>query len=204
MAGVTVLAPTAVEADALSTALFVLGPEAGAALIRRLPGRAMWRLTRTLSSIRSTACARRSRPCSSSAAAPAWAASAARTPAGASETRPRWLRTASAAAWEEALNDASIPAARVRTVGEFSRTALATMPGAIVDVPAMPGHPEGARTLGVGYHTDTDPAALASGAARLGEHTVEVLTGIGYEADAIRAMLEADVIAQAKAPVAAA
>ena len=40
MAGVTVLAPTAVEADALSTALFVLGPEAGAELIRRLPGRA--------------------------------------------------------------------------------------------------------------------------------------------------------------------
>lgn len=40
IAGVTVLAPTALEADALSTALFVLGPEAGAALIRRLPGRA--------------------------------------------------------------------------------------------------------------------------------------------------------------------
>lgn len=40
MAGVTVLAPTAVEADALSTALFVLGPDAGAELIRRLPGRA--------------------------------------------------------------------------------------------------------------------------------------------------------------------
>ena len=110
----------------------------------------------------------------------------------------------SAAVWEQALNDASIPAARVRTVGEFTRTALAAMPGAIVEVPAMPGHPEGARTLGIGYHTQADPAALTSGAARLGEHTIEVLAGIGYEADTIRAMIEAGVIAQAKIPVAAA
>ena len=110
----------------------------------------------------------------------------------------------SAAAWEQALNGASIPAARVRTVGEFTRTALASVPGAIVEVPAMPGHPEGARTLGVGYHTDADAAALTSGAARLGEHTIEVLAGIGYETDTISAMIETGAVAQAKTPVAAA
>jgi FAD:protein FMN transferase len=38
LASVTVVAPTAVVADALSTALFVLGPERGMALIESLPG----------------------------------------------------------------------------------------------------------------------------------------------------------------------
>jgi thiamine biosynthesis lipoprotein len=36
MAGVTVIAPTAVEADAMSTALFVLGPERGTAVLKKL------------------------------------------------------------------------------------------------------------------------------------------------------------------------
>ncbi len=38
MAGVTVLAPTALDADALSTSLFVLGPQAGLRLLREYPG----------------------------------------------------------------------------------------------------------------------------------------------------------------------
>jgi hypothetical protein len=38
MAGVTVVAPTAVAADALSTALFVLGMEEGGALLASTPG----------------------------------------------------------------------------------------------------------------------------------------------------------------------
>lgn len=37
LAGVTVLAPTATDADALSTALMVMGPEDGLSLIERLP-----------------------------------------------------------------------------------------------------------------------------------------------------------------------
>lgn len=38
MAGVTVIAPTAVEADAMSTALFVLGTERGIAVLKKLAG----------------------------------------------------------------------------------------------------------------------------------------------------------------------
>ncbi|MDZ7394181.1 MAG: FAD:protein FMN transferase, partial [candidate division KSB1 bacterium] len=37
-ASVTVVANSAMEADALSTAIFVLGPEKGLALAERLPG----------------------------------------------------------------------------------------------------------------------------------------------------------------------
>jgi thiamine biosynthesis lipoprotein len=37
-ASVTIAATTAMEADALSTAVFVLGPERGADLVRRTPG----------------------------------------------------------------------------------------------------------------------------------------------------------------------
>jgi thiamine biosynthesis lipoprotein len=43
MAGVTVVSPTATEADALSTALFILGPEEGQRTLERCPGsRALW------------------------------------------------------------------------------------------------------------------------------------------------------------------
>ncbi len=43
MAGVTVIAPDAATADALSTALFILGPQRGAALLRTRPGcEALW------------------------------------------------------------------------------------------------------------------------------------------------------------------
>lgn len=43
LAGVTVLATTALDADALSTALFVLGPQAGRQLLRNYPGcEAVW------------------------------------------------------------------------------------------------------------------------------------------------------------------
>jgi thiamine biosynthesis lipoprotein len=43
MAGVTVIAPDAMTADGLSTALFVLGPQKGAALLRGRPGcEALW------------------------------------------------------------------------------------------------------------------------------------------------------------------
>jgi len=38
MAGVTIVAPTAVETDALSTSLFVLGIAAGAEALRLCPG----------------------------------------------------------------------------------------------------------------------------------------------------------------------
>ena len=38
LTSVTVVAPTAVQADALSTAIFVLGPERGLALVEELPG----------------------------------------------------------------------------------------------------------------------------------------------------------------------
>ncbi len=43
MAGVTILAPTAVLADALSTTLFVMGPERGVQVLARYPGcEALW------------------------------------------------------------------------------------------------------------------------------------------------------------------
>jgi thiamine biosynthesis lipoprotein len=42
MAGVTILAPTAMEADALSTSLFVLGPERGLAVLRKTRSEALW------------------------------------------------------------------------------------------------------------------------------------------------------------------
>lgn len=59
LAGVTVLAETAMEADALSTALFVLGPEKGLALVESLPGVEALLVTADLEVILSTGLAGR-------------------------------------------------------------------------------------------------------------------------------------------------
>lgn len=53
LAGVTVLAPAAMDADALSTAVMVLGPEAGLTLIERLPHVAALLVTKKMKIIRS-------------------------------------------------------------------------------------------------------------------------------------------------------
>lgn len=53
LASVTVLAPTATAADALSTALMVLGPERGLALVERLPHVAALLVTKEMDIIRS-------------------------------------------------------------------------------------------------------------------------------------------------------
>jgi len=55
IAGVTILAPTAMESDALSTSLFVLGPERGLAVLRKTRSEAFWITDSTPSEFLATA-----------------------------------------------------------------------------------------------------------------------------------------------------
>lgn len=102
---------------------------------------------------------------------------------------------AGAADWERRLNAVSVPAAEVRAVGRFASETLASQPGAIVGLPPMPGHPDGARTLNAGFRARFDPPGLELPAARLGEHTVEILREIGHSEARIRELIERRVVA---------
>jgi len=105
------------------------------------------------------------------------------------------LLQCSAAEWERRLNAESVPAAALRTIGEFAQGPLTDLAGAIVTLPPMPGHPAGARTLNAGFHSRFDSPGVNMPAPRLGEHTREVLRGLGYPEDRIAALIEQRVVA---------
>lgn len=101
-------------------------------------------------------------------------------------------RTASE--WEDILNRADVPAARVRSVGQFTDEILAAMEGSVLEIPAMPGHPQGARTLNAGFRTRFDSPGTESPAPLLGQHTEDVLKALGYPDDEIAALVEQGVV----------
>lgn len=109
------------------------------------------------------------------------------------------LKRATAAQWEQQLNDASVPAARVHTVGEFADTMLNDRPGSVLHLPPIPGHTRGVRTLNAGFRTRFDPPGTEQAAAVLGQHTREVLQRLGYPETAVQALFENRVVAAADA-----
>ncbi len=111
---------------------------------------------------------------------------------------------AGAGEWERRLNEASVPAAEVRTVGRFAGEALAAQPGMVLTLPPMPGRPQGARTLKAGFRARFDPPGVELPAARLGEHTVEVLRGLGFTEERIRELIERRAVADCAQPPAGA
>jgi len=110
------------------------------------------------------------------------------------------LKRDTAAQWEQRLSEASVPAARVHTVGEFADTMLADNPGSVLHLPPMHGQPHGARTLNAGFRTRFDPPGTEQNAAVLGQHTREVLQGLGYSQAAVQALFEDRVVAAADLP----
>ena len=125
-----------------------------------------------------------------------------RDPAALRERLVQAFAGASAAEWEHRLNAASVPAARVRTVGEFTERTLASRAGAVLQLPPMPGHPQGTRTLNVGYHARFDPPGIDQPAARLGAHTVTVLRELGYSERTIRSLIDQKVVGNGATDVA--
>nr|MBC8241407.1 CoA transferase [Alphaproteobacteria bacterium] len=97
--------------------------------------------------------------------------------------------------WEAILNDAGVPAARVRRLDEAmaheqvaSRTVLQTYPGA-----EREGAPNALPVAAYSYaHGGPQPGRRPP---KVGEHTTEVLTELGYDAAAIRDLETQGIIA---------
>lgn len=106
----------------------------------------------------------------------------------------RHLMTRSADEWERILNAAHVPAARVRTLVEG--LAEAQVRGRSVVEP-VDQHPLGIgpKELPVaGFAYDRDGPALSCAPPRLGEHTEELLKGLGYGAAEIAELRDAGAI----------
>lgn len=91
--------------------------------------------------------------------------------------------------WIERLNDGGCPCGRVMDVPEVFSDPQVLSQGLVLDVP----HPGAGnvRMTGFPVKLSATPCAVARPAPRLGEHTEEVLAGIGYGPDRIAAVAAA-------------
>jgi CoA:oxalate CoA-transferase len=99
-----------------------------------------------------------------------------------------------AAEWEAMLNRAGVPAGRVASVPEALQSEQVTSRGLLKTFDAVDGMPHAVTVARTGFKLsggDPDPATPPP---RLGAHTDEVLRGIGYTADEIEALRQADAI----------
>jgi crotonobetainyl-CoA:carnitine CoA-transferase CaiB-like acyl-CoA transferase len=99
----------------------------------------------------------------------------------------------SAAELETRLNNAGVPAARVRKLGEFLREVDDTGSVKLPDFRFSQGTQE-VRTRGLGFSFAQDGGPSARGAETLGRSTQALLTEMGLEADAVAALGRAGVV----------
>jgi crotonobetainyl-CoA:carnitine CoA-transferase CaiB-like acyl-CoA transferase len=118
------------------------------------------------------------------------------SPAIYAEIEPIFLqRTASE--WEEILNKAGVPAMRVYSVKEAVEQPQVKARGLyhmFEDVPGIPGAGRKISVTSAPYKLSKSPAKLHSPPPQLGQHSSEILDGLGYSEADILALRDAGVI----------
>lgn len=100
----------------------------------------------------------------------------------------------SASYWENTLNHAHIPAARVRKLQESLQEAQINARAGLQEVPDPLNDACPAKLPVAGYMYAEDGPALHRRPPQWGEHTDEVLNGLGYDAGAIAALRKARIV----------
>lgn len=98
------------------------------------------------------------------------------------------MKTRPAQDWEDMINEAGVPAARVRRVDEALREPQVASRGVLRENESMPGDGARLKTPAAAFGFLHDGPKLHSPAPRLGEHTTSILQEIGYDADRIAAL----------------
>ncbi|MFD3561262.1 CaiB/BaiF CoA transferase family protein [Streptomyces sp. NPDC058686] len=100
------------------------------------------------------------------------------------------------------LADNGVVAGRISTYGQVMASPDVEASGIFIDVTDAAGHET--TTLGSPWHLGSVPELSGNGAPQLGQHTAEVLTELGYDSEAVRALEAAGVIRSSDAEPAAA
>ena len=98
------------------------------------------------------------------------------------------LQSRTALEWEEHLNSAGVPAARVLSIPDACRLEQIEHRGVLVDLDLIPGTEHRLRLVTTGFQVDGAPVRPSAMPPSLGEHTDEVLgrIGRGQRADTLR------------------
>ncbi|NOL40686.1 CoA transferase [Kribbella sandramycini] len=100
----------------------------------------------------------------------------------------RTLERETATHWDELLAGSGVPVAPVLTVEEALSLEQLSARELFHEVPMPDGRERSLRVLGSSVHVDGHPVAPTSRPPRLGEHTTEILTALGYTPTQIQAL----------------
>ncbi|MCK5620699.1 MAG: CoA transferase, partial [Alphaproteobacteria bacterium] len=104
------------------------------------------------------------------------------------------MKTRPAQDWEDLINEAGVPAARVRRVDEALHEAQVASRGVLRDNEGVPGGGQRFKAPAAAFGYMHGGPELHSPAPKLGEHTAAILEEIGYGADRIAKLGEDGVI----------
>lgn len=110
------------------------------------------------------------------------------------EEMGRTFLTRPAQDWEDRLNEADVPAMRVRTVAEALEMPQVAARGLVQKVAPIDGTPGGAAVATTPFRLSAGGPRIDSPPARVGAHTEEVLRRLGRSADDISSLKERGVI----------
>lgn len=101
--------------------------------------------------------------------------------------------TASAEVWEQRLATAAVPAAKIRTVADVLQHEQVAVRGLLRDVDARSGVIDGHQVPGPGFRLPGDDSAALRPPPLPGEHTRDVLAGLGHTGSDIDELIDAGV-----------